>query len=179
MRQSVRSFRWPRVLTAIGSIVAVSCSSDLELTPRPDPIARAYFDAVAPQHELDALQWPSPNRRFVAHSDSTGWAEERITVTDTRSGRVIPIVTIRETDPGSGRSHHLAWTADGAALRIAGSGALRRTRPTSLCLVYRLEEADLLSAVPCPATPGAGRSERSAVRRGITRVAADIPADHR
>ena len=156
MRQSVQSFPVPRMLTAIGSMFVVACSSDIELTPRPDPLARVYFAAVALPSSLNASQWPSPNRRYVARSDSTAWAEERITVTDTQSGRVVPIVTIRETDPGSGRSHQIAWTADGSALMIAGSGSLRGARPTSLCLVYRLVEADLLSAVPCRTTSAAG-----------------------
>ena len=156
MCQSARSFPLQRVVTTMGSMFALACISETELTPRPDLRARAYFAFAPAQTVFDASQWSSPNHRYVAHSDSTGWAEERITVTDTQTGRVIPIVTIRESDPGSGRSHHIAWTADGAALLIAGSGALKGAQPKALCLVYRLAEADLLSAAPCRSAIGAG-----------------------
>lgn len=145
-----------RVGMAMGSLIAVSCGGDTELTPRPDMRARAYFAAAQGQAVVDATPWRSPSQRYIAHSDSTGWAEERITITDTQTGRVIPIVTIRESDPGSGRSHRIAWTADGGALLIAGTGALRGTQSTSLCLVYRIAEADLLSAAPCTPATGAG-----------------------
>jgi hypothetical protein len=124
MPQSTWALPLRRVGLAMGCLIPVSCDADTELTPRPDIRARAYFVAAPGQAVVDATQWPSPSQRYTARSDSTDWAEERITITDTQTGRVIPIVTIRESDPGSGRSHRIAWTADGGALLIAGTGAL-------------------------------------------------------
>lgn len=142
------------VFAAIGSLFALACRADTDLTPRLDVQARAYFAGGVAQTAANASQWASPGHRYVAHSHSTGSAEERITVTDLQRGRVVPIVTIRESDPGSGRSHQISWTADGAALLISGSGALEGRPATLLCLVYRIAEDDLLSAAPCPAATG-------------------------
>jgi hypothetical protein len=132
----------------IATLLAMACG-DTARTPREDPRARAYFEATPAPAIIDGRQWPSPTRRYIARSDSTAWAEERVSIVDTQTGRVVPIVTIRESDPGSGRSHTVAWTADGTALLIRGRGEVRGARSRALCLVYRVAEADLLSAPTC------------------------------
>jgi hypothetical protein len=122
---------------------------DTDLFPREDPSARSFFDAERAPAAYDSRQWPSPSGRFVARSDSTDWAEERVSIVDSQTERVVPIVTIRESDPGSGRSHTVEWTADGTALLITGTGVVHGRPSAPLCLVYRVAERDLLSVPTC------------------------------
>jgi hypothetical protein len=138
---------FPRPVAAT-ALLLLACG-DPELVPRTDARAGAYFARERAPATLDARQWPSPDRRYVAQSDSVGWAEERVSISEGQTGRVTPIVRIREADPGSGRSHTVTWTANGTALLIMGSGEVHGVRSAPVCLVYRVAEADLLSATNC------------------------------
>jgi hypothetical protein len=120
-------------------------------TPRVDNDALTDLASIASVPQWPRQPLPSPDGRYVAHSDSVGEVEESIRVTDSRTGRTVRLVTVGEADPYSGRSHVLAWSRVSGALLILGSGSLGGRRPVPLCLVYRMSADDLIRPAQCPA----------------------------
>ena len=68
------------------------------------------------------------------------------------TGTSVPVLSLWETDPGSGRSFGYRWSESSQALRIEGAtqgfarwGAWRHRK---VQLVYRVEERRLLDTAP-------------------------------
>ena len=147
-----RSWRSRAVLRGLVVPAAlVGCDTVADLPRRTDDSALTYLAATPP----DSMHFSggtvvSPTARLSARIDSTGESESRVVLLRAGEDRAQPIVTIGEADPGSGISYRYAWTADGAALLIWGSGTLSGQPPRELCLVYRVKEGDLIEPRECP-----------------------------
>src|SRR5262249_6687834 len=63
------------------------------------------------------LHW-SPDLSLAAVNTDVANSFHTINLFDPRTGAVRPIISIRESDPGSGASHRYAWSADSRALFI-------------------------------------------------------------
>jgi hypothetical protein len=123
-----------------------------ERTPRVDEDAMTDLASIMSVPQSSRRPLASPDGHYLARSDSVGEVQELITVTDIRTGRTARVITIREADPYSGRSHGLAWSRVSGALLILGSGSLGGKDPIPLCLVYRMAADDLLRPAQCPTT---------------------------
>jgi hypothetical protein len=73
-----------------------------------------------------------------------------VEVWNRESGARDLIISIREHDPESGRSHRYSWSADSRVLFIYGWGPLRQNRsPGALCLAYLAAEKKLYQLRGC------------------------------
>ncbi len=96
----------------------------------------------------------SPDRRFAAYVTSenghAGFHTIRAWIVPT--GASVPVLSLWETDPGSGRSFGYGWSRSSTALRIDGAmgGFARRGRAEhrALRLLYRIDESRLVEASP-------------------------------
>ena len=127
-----------------------------------DPPRRAEYALYLLDLETGALQYLapgqdvtlSPDRRLAAYvtseNDHAGFHTIRVWVAPT--GASIPVLSLWETDPGSGRSFGYRWSRSSATLRIDGAtqgfsrwgGAQHR----ALHLAYRLDENRLVDIGP-------------------------------
>lgn len=162
---------------ATGALAATlaACS---DRAPRPDARARAYLADTGVVTQAERRRALSPDGRYVMVQDSMDYATIAITVTRRATGRAVHVVRIGEADPGSGASHRVAWSRDGAVLLIWGYGTLARREPVRLCLAYRMADEALWSdpgceagtdaAVPAEAPRPVGGSPRSPDTRAAT-----------
>ncbi len=69
---------------------------------------------------------------------------------DQRYGSLMHVVSVQESDPGSGRSDAVHWSRDGRALLITGSGRLPLQRSTGpLALAYVIDSGTLHELPAC------------------------------
>lgn len=100
---------------------------------------------------------PSPDRRraLLLRSGALGAGYYSIHLWHLEQDRLETILSLREADPGSGRSFWYRWSSDSKAVHIGGStgGLERRKRaPRELNLVYLVGEGTIYEA----GGPGAG-----------------------
>lgn len=76
-----------------------------------------------------------------------------VSVWDEREGEAVPVVSIEDHDPGSGRAFRYAWSGDDKALLIYGYGRVadggNAEKTTRICMVYMVEEDQLFRILPC------------------------------
>lgn len=141
----------PRGGVLLAALAVLACAGRRDLTPRMDAAALTYLSSAPPDSAFVSFGIArSPDGQLFARSDSTGEHERRVVVIRVAQRDSIPVITIREADPWSGISHRYAWTTDGTALLIRGSGAVTGRESRVLCLVYRVAEGDLLEPDACP-----------------------------
>jgi len=135
---------WLAVRTPAGVIVR---------EPVLDPRAAAYMREFTqrPKRTPSTPKF-SPDSRWIVVDSAFRESYLTIRVFDAQTRGVLPVVTIREADPGSGRSVRMGWSSDSRALIIRGAGALWRQENRTLCLVYLPIERELLSDASCEAT---------------------------
>jgi hypothetical protein len=108
----------------------------------------------------------SPDGRHVAVTTSWGGVFEytflglvvdrpfyhTVAVWDEKRHSLIPVVSIKESDPASGIAHRYAWSRDSEALLIHGSGSLPEDYATAmeLCEVYLPAKDQLFRIKDCP-----------------------------
>jgi hypothetical protein len=68
-----------------------------------------------------------------------------------KDGAPVHVVTLEESDPGSGISHRYMWSRDSRALLIGGAGGVRgfEVPPYYLALVYIVNERKLYRVSAC------------------------------
>jgi hypothetical protein len=108
----------------------------------------------------------SPDRRYVAVTTSSERPVARllglvwdapwyhtVTVVEESTGRAVPVVSIKEAEPGSGAGHHYRWSKDSAALLMFGVGGLPENYNdvVAICLVYLPRTDELFRLTNCPA----------------------------
>lgn len=127
--------------------LASACTSERRAVPD----ARAAVLLRDSADSRTSLRWPlpSPDGRYIVSSESVDYAEWRGNVIRVQTGDTLPLLTLREADPGSGYSHRMSWSRDGTALLIHGQRGLPDRRSEPLCLAYLVVEDTLLSAEPC------------------------------
>lgn len=132
--------------------------SYLDPTLRPEtslylyPLPSGPLQYWGPGHTLK----PSPDRRqaILLRSGAMAAGYYSMHSWDFEQARLTTILSLREADPGSGRSFDYDWSSDSRAVRITGATAgfqRRRREPRSLDLVYLVgDEAlyDLVQARP-------------------------------
>lgn len=92
----------------------------------------------------------SPDSRFLAFTRQAVRDYHTIYVWDERDRVLRSVVSVREGDPGSGRSHHYRWSRDSKALLISGWGALPLHHPErNLAYVYVVAEDTLYKVPAC------------------------------
>lgn len=141
-------------LIALGALVAIAVAGALRFSGEPAHVWRVpRVDSPRASHvtEPRALRWrgaisvSDPLGRYVGYStrqnDHDGYHTR--TVLDAATGGVRRVIALREADPGSGRSHWLAWSSDGRALLVAGHGSLDGERSAPLCLIHVPASDDL------------------------------------
>jgi hypothetical protein len=84
---------------------------------------------------------PSPDRRraILLRSGALSAGYYSMHLWDFEQDRLTTVLSLREADPGSGRSFDYTWSADSRAVHITGSTAgfhRRRPEPRSLDLIY-------------------------------------------
>jgi hypothetical protein len=90
----------------------------------------------------------SPDSRYLAFTREAVRAYHTLYVWNEQDRVLRSVVSVREGDPGSGRSHDYRWSRDSKALLISGWGALPLHDPErSLAYVYVVAE-DILYKVP-------------------------------
>ena len=87
----------------------------------------------------------SPDRRKAAflRSGSLGTSLHSIHVWNPENDQMETVLSLREADPGSGRSFDYRWSRDSRALHISGDAGgfvARSAKPRQLNLIYVLEE---------------------------------------
>jgi hypothetical protein len=85
---------------------------------------------------------PSLRRAIFLRSGALGGGFYSLYDWDFESDRVQTVLSLRESDPGSGRSFEYAWSSDSKAVRISGrtGGFARRGgAPRSLDLLYLVD----------------------------------------
>jgi hypothetical protein len=97
-----------------------------------------YF---GPGHSLKVS--PDPRSGVILRSGALGAGYYSVHLWDFATGRVDTILSLRESDEGSGRSFDYRWSSDSKALQIKGmtGGFERRTRlpPRQFNLIYLVE----------------------------------------
>jgi hypothetical protein len=147
-------------LIALGALVAVAVAAALCLDREPRHVWRVpRVDSPDASYvaEVRALPWNGAVSvsdtlgRYVGYSTSRNDHDgyHTLTVLDALTGAVRRVVTIRESDPGSGRSHWLGWSADGRALLVGGRGSLDGETSASLCLIYLPASDELYRPAAC------------------------------
>jgi hypothetical protein len=119
--------------------------------PKSMPEAWRYLEDVRAL-EADTGSWVqgrSPDGKSVLTLVEAARSFNTIHVLD-RAFRVHAIVSVRESDPGSGLSYRVGWTRDSKAVIVTGHGALPLGRTGRVCLVYELEPERLLRIQDCP-----------------------------
>jgi hypothetical protein len=84
---------------------------------------------------------PSPDRRraILLRSGALGSGYYSMHLWEFEQDRLTAILSLRESDPGSGRSFDYDWSADSRAVHVTGATAgfeRRRGKPRSLDLIY-------------------------------------------
>jgi hypothetical protein len=84
---------------------------------------------------------PSPDRRraILLRSGALGSGYYSMHLWEFEQGRLTAILSLRESDPGSGRSFDYDWSSDSRAVQVTGAtGGFERRRgtPRSLDLIY-------------------------------------------
>jgi hypothetical protein len=103
------------------------------------------------------LRW-SPDQSLLAVTTDAAGYYRTVNVWSERSRRLTPVVSIKDSDPESGRAYRYAWSQDSAALLVYGSGGLATAEDSSprelpkLCLVYQVERDELFLIDPCTRT---------------------------
>jgi hypothetical protein len=112
--------------------------------------ADAYFSELSavPASELTDV-WSSPDARYVASNVMVAETYHTVGVRARSGGSTVQVVSIREADPHSGRSHYVRWSAGSRALLVGGGGSLYGRHSKRLCLVYVIDDDALLEAKPC------------------------------
>lgn len=147
-------------LIALGALVVVAVAGASRFGREPDHVWRVpRTDSPGASYvaEVRALPWNGAISvsdslgRYVGYStrrnDHDGY--HTLTVLDAATGVVRRVITIRESDPGSGRSHWLGWSSDERALLIGGHGSLDGERSASLCLIYLPASDELYRPAAC------------------------------
>lgn len=120
---AIRTARSARASVLVIAVLACTGRPDLEL--RTDSAALLYLQSAPPESAFVAVGVRrSPDGQLSVRSDSAGEFDRRLTVTRQGAAAPIPVITIREADPGSGISYGYAWTRDGRALLIRGTGSI-------------------------------------------------------
>lgn len=122
-----------------------------DLTPRVDSVALQYLADTMPPAAWTIAAIRSPDQRYLAWNDQVDNGLLRLKVSDLTMHDTTVVITIGESDPGSGASHAMRWTADGRAVLVVGSGRLDKRPAARVCFVYRVQERDLLTPPSCPA----------------------------
>lgn len=97
------------------------------------------------------VSWETPVARLLGLVWGRPWYHN-VTVVEEGTGRTMPVVSIREPEPGSGPGHHYSWSTDSNALLIRGQGGLfeNYNDVVSLCLVYLPRTNELFRLTNCP-----------------------------
>lgn len=92
----------------------------------------------------------SPDSRYLAFTRGAARSYHTIYVWNERDQALRSVVSVREGDPGSGRSHDYRWSRDSKALLISGWGALPLHNPElTLAYVYVVAENTLYKVPAC------------------------------
>jgi hypothetical protein len=110
---------------------------------------KPYSEELPGFHITSAPFSASADRRYLAFDTEAARSFRTINVWDSRNERLAAVVSIQESDPGSGASHAVAWSGDSRALLIFGRGRLPFETEGPLCLVYVPEAAALYRITPC------------------------------
>jgi hypothetical protein len=136
-----RGVVWRRVHRAADSPYRRELCAPWPAVPAP---TRVYSDPEPGDHYV-----PSPDGRHLAFSRDAAWAYRTLSVWNEQDRRLRAVVSIREADPGSGRSHDYGWSRDSRALLISGRGALPLRRVVSVAYVYVPAEDVLYEVEGC------------------------------
>jgi hypothetical protein len=111
--------------------------------PTPQAAPREFSDPAPGSYYV-----PSPSGRYLALSREAASSYHTIHVWDEHEHRLRAVVSVQESDPGSGSAHDYRWSRDSRALLISGSGALPFHKlEDRLAYVYVVDE-DALYKVP-------------------------------
>lgn len=113
------------------------------------PLRSGPLEYWGPGHSLK----PSPDRRLaiLLRSGALGAGYYSIHLWDFGRDRLTTIMSLREADPGSGRSFDYDWSADSRAVHITGTtGGFQRRggQPRSLELIYLVGDEVLYDLAP-------------------------------
>ncbi|HYW32800.1 MAG TPA: hypothetical protein VE869_14975 [Gemmatimonas sp.] len=123
----------------------------VEVFPWPRTVAASPYATELCASPPDYGQSFDPrNRDVIALTREAARSFHTTYVWSIRDGRLHPVVSLQESDPGSGRSYLLNWSRDGRALLITGNGRLPfRWRWEPLALAYIIESGTLQKLPSC------------------------------
>ncbi len=101
--------------------------------PDPSPCARGE------SHQDPRPERCSPDGSHVAYALEVGGAYHTLYISGRNDDDEIPIISVQESDPGSGRSFSFRWTSDSKGLLVHGSGPVRGT-DRELPLVFSVDD---------------------------------------
>ncbi len=127
----------------------------------------------AGDHVAIASSWGGPVSTAVLGLVMDRPFYHTVGVWDVRAARLTPVISIKEADPHSGIAHRYAWSKDGRALLVIGSGRLPDDYEAvvDLCLVYLPAANELYRLSRCPPY-----SERSVEQKPACWEVDDRPA---
>jgi hypothetical protein len=113
------------------------------------PLPSGPLTYWGPGHTLK----PSPDRRLavVLRSGAMAAGYYSMHLWDFEHDRLTTILSLREADPGSGRSFDYDWSADSRAVHITGSTGgfeRRKPQPRSLDLIYLVGDETVYDLAP-------------------------------
>ena len=118
--------------------------------PRVDESAARYLaEFTRSPHDTKARPRYSPDGRWLVSDTLVRDSYYTIRVFDLQTRGLLPVVTIREADPGSGRSFRRGWSSDSRALIIRGTGAFWRGENQAICLVFLPFDRQLINDASC------------------------------
>jgi len=95
---------------------------------------------------------------MLAVTTDAGRYFRTVSVWDERAKRLMPVISIEDADPESGRAFRYAWSQDSKALLIFGWGAPLDAEVTKVvqrrrvCFVFKPENEAFLEISPCERT---------------------------